>query len=141
MTDLYQLSVPFPDKLIKQPAQGKHGTYVTHSTITERLLSIVGPFDMRVTDMLYGEQDGQLEGIVLEMTFMIDGQRVTIQEAGDCEQPDNWKTQGARLKDAISDGVKRCSMRVGLGLHLWSGGDYFLQTQLGKDHPEEKEEQ
>ena len=63
---------------------------------------------------------------------MIDGQRVTIQEAGDCEQPDNWKTQGGRLKDAISDGVKRCSMRVGLGLHLWSQDDYFLEQQLAK---------
>ena len=140
MTDLYQLSVPFPDSLVRKAPSGKFGDYVPHSTITERLLSIVGPFDMRVTDIIYGPGD-HLEGIVLEMTFMIDGQRVTIQEAGDCEQPDNWKTQGARLKDAISDGVKRCSMRVGLGLHLWSGGDYFLQTQLGKDHPEEKEEQ
>ena len=139
MTDLYQLSVPFPDSLVRKAPSGKYGDYVTHSTITERLLSIVGPFDMRVTDTFI--VDGKLEAVILEMTFMIDGQRVTIQEAGDCEQPDNWKTQGARLKDAISDGVKRCSMRVGLGLHLWSGGDYFLQTQLGKDHPEEKEEQ
>jgi len=34
------------------------------------------------------------------------------------------------LKDAVSDGVKRCAMRVGLGLHLWSQNDYYLDRQL-----------
>ena len=135
MSDLYQLSVPFPDHLVKKAPQGKYGSFVPHSSIPARLLSIVGPFDMRVTDTFIVE--GKLEGIVLEMTFMVDGQRVVVQEAGDCEQPDNWKTQGARLKDAVSDGVKRCSMRAGLGLHLWSGDDYFLNSQLAKDHPDD----
>ena len=139
MSDLYQLSIPFPDHLSKPAPQGKYGSVVTHSSITERLLSIVGTFDMRVAETFI--VDDKLEGIVLEMTFMIDGQRVTIQEAGDCERPDNWQTQGARLKDAVSDGVKRCSMRAGLGLHLWSQDDYFLDKQLAKDHPDEKEDE
>ena len=136
MSDLLKLSTPFPDNLVKPAPQGKYGTYVAHSTVTERLLSIVGPFDMRICETFYGD-NGNVEGVVLEMTFMIDGQRVTVQEIGDCEQPTNWKTQGARLKDAVSDGVKRCAMRIGLGLHLWSQDDYFLPSQLEKAHLEE----
>ena len=131
MSQLYELSRPFPPHLIKEPPKGKFGTYVPHSTITERLLSIVGPYDMRVVQTLMGV-DGKLEGVVLEMTFEIDGKTVTIQEAGDVERPSNWPTQGGRLKDAISDGIKRCAMRIGLGTHLWSQGDYFLEKQLAK---------
>lgn len=135
MSQLYELSRPFPDHLIKAPPKGKFGSYVPHSTITERLLSIIGPYDMRLIESFMGD-DGRLEGIVLEMTFTIDGKTVVIQEAGDCEQPGNWKTQGARLKDAVSDGIKRCSMRIGLGTHLWSqdkdGSYYFLDKQLEK---------
>jgi hypothetical protein len=31
---------------------------------------------------------------------------------------------------AASDGLKRCAMRLGLGLHLWAGGNYFLDKWL-----------
>ena len=130
MTQLHELSRPFPAALVKPPPKGKYGSYVAHSTVTERLLSIVGPFDIRIVNILKG--DNGIEGCVLECTFTIDGSQVVIQESGDCEQPSNWKTEGARLKDAVSDGVKRCAMRTGLGLHLWSGDDYFLDKQLEK---------
>jgi hypothetical protein len=133
MTQLHELSRPFPAALVKKAPTGKYGSYVPHSTVTERLLSIVGPFDLRIVEILRGHDTGHIEGAIIELTVMIDDQRVTVQEAGDCEQPTNWKTDGARLKDAVSDGVKRCSMRVGLGLHLWSQGDYFLEKQLEKD--------
>lgn len=134
MTDqpqLIQLAKPFPDQLIQEPPAGKYGEYVKHSTITERLLSIVGPYDQRVTETFTNDK-GHIEACILEMTFTIDGRNVTIQEVGDVEGT-NWKTQGARLKDAVSDAVKRCAMRVGCGLHLWSQDDYFLLTQLEKD--------
>ena len=39
-------------------------------------------------------------------------------------------TNGARLKNAVSDAHKRCAMRVGLGLHLYAQDDYFLLDQL-----------
>ena len=53
------------------------------------------------------------------MTVEIDGQLVTVEEAGD-RTTFNWHTDGARLKDAISDAVKRCAMAFGVGLHLWA---------------------
>jgi hypothetical protein len=34
------------------------------------------------------------------------------------------------MKDAMSDAFKRCAMRCGLGLHLWSQGDYYLYDRL-----------
>ena len=71
------------------------------------------------------------------MTCEIDGQKISIQEAGDVEKPTNWKTNGARMKDAMSDAIKRCAMALGVGLHLWSQmGDqdeYFLDKQLAKN--------
>lgn len=136
MTDLQQLTTPFPDHLVKKAPQGKYGSYVAHSTVTEQLLTIVGPFDMRIVDILRG--DNGIEGCVLECVYQIDGRTVTIQEVGDCERPSNWPTDGARLKDAVSDGVKRCAMRVGLGLHLWSQDDYFIHTEKPELSPAEK---
>lgn len=56
--------------------------------------------------------------------------RWVAEEAGDCEEPHNWKTDGQRLKDAMSDAYKRCAMRWGCGLHLWSQKEYFLHESL-----------
>ena len=67
----------------------------------------------------------------------IDGKTVSVEEVGDVEKPSNWKTNGARMKDAVSDAVKRCAMALGVGLHLWSQinntDEYFLDKQLAKN--------
>ena len=131
MTQLRDLAEPFPSKLVKQPPQGKYGSYVSHSTVNERALSIVGPFSQEVVREIY---DGEfLTGVVLRVTLSIDGRQIVIEEAGDVENPESKKTNGARLKDATSDAFKRCWMRTGLGLHLWSQDDYFLDKQLDKE--------
>ena len=131
MTQLQQLAEPFPPGLIKQPPKGKYGEYVPHSAVTERLLAVVGPYSQEVSEVLY-DADGRVEGVVLTLVFEVDGQTVRISEAGEWSNPQS-KTQGARLKDAISDATKRCAMRAGLGLHLWSQADYFLDDMLGGD--------
>ena len=83
-----------------------------------------------------GNQKEVITGVVLALTVEIDGQLVTVEEAGDVEQPFNWFTDGARMKDAVSDGVKRCAMAFGVGLHLWAqfdgSSEYFLDKQLEK---------
>jgi hypothetical protein len=131
MRQLRELATPFPPSLVHKAPQGKYGSYVEHSTYTERLLSIVGPYSTEVREILRGP-DGTIEGVLLALTVTIDGRTVTVVEAGDCEQPGNWKTQGARMKDAMSDAIKRCCSRIGLGLHLWSQDSYFLDKQLDK---------
>jgi hypothetical protein len=39
------------------------------------------------------------------------------------------------MKDAASDALKRCAMRMGLGLHLWSQDKYILHTTLESKTP------
>jgi hypothetical protein len=134
-SQLARLARPFPSKYVKPPSKGKFGSYVPHDVVTQALLAIVGPFDLDVGEVFFGE-DGKVEGCLVTIAVMVDGRHTVVTEIGDCEQPTNWKTQGARMKDAISDGVKRCAMRLGCGLHLWAQEDYFLYDQLRKDAEE-----
>jgi len=143
MSQLYELSRVFPDKFIHKNPTG-FGDYIQHSVIRQRLLSVVGAYSQEVKhiirEKLTDKQGKEMEvvtGVILALTVEIDGELVTIEEAGDVEQPFNWRTDGARLKDAVSDAVKRCAMAMGVGLHLWSQFDgqseYFLDEQLKKD--------
>ena len=143
MLQLYELSRVFPDKFIHKNPTG-FGDYIQHSVIRQRLLSVVGAYSQEVKhiirETLTDKQGKEMEvvtGVILALTVEIDGELVTVEEAGDVEQPFNWRTDGARLKDAVSDAVKRCAMALGVGLHLWSQFDgqseYFLDEQLKKD--------
>jgi len=148
MTDLQQLAVPFTGSLLKKAPAGKFGSYVSHSTITERLLSIVGPFTFEVTDLIRGWTDevvigrgkpdqrvyparDAIVGCIARLEVEVDGRTVAISEVGDVEGA-AAQSDGANAKEASSDALKRCAMRLGLGLHLWSQGDYFLDRQLAK---------
>tara|TARA_B100000686_G_C16534985_1_gene834320 strand:+ start:84 stop:506 length:423 start_codon:yes stop_codon:yes gene_type:complete len=135
MNQLEQLAQRFPDKFIHDNPSG-FGDYIQHSVIRQRLLSVLGAYSTKIVETIYDE-GGIVTGVVLELTCEIDGQKISIQEAGDVEKPTNWKTNGARMKDAMSDAIKRCAMALGVGLHLWSQmGDqdeYFLDKQLAKN--------
>lgn len=71
-------------------------------------------------------------GATYRLTCEIDGRTAVIEHTGDVEQPTNWQHDGARLKDAESDAIKRCAREVGAALHLWAGDDYFLAAWLAK---------
>jgi hypothetical protein len=131
VSQLAKLAKPFPLAYVRKAPQGKYGDYVPHHTVAQALLATLGPYDLHIAQILRNAQ-GVVEGCVVRLTVEIDGRVTTVEEAGDCEQPGNWKTDGARLKDAVSDGLKRCAARIGLGLHLWSQGDYFLDKSLAK---------
>ena len=142
MEQLFELSRTFPEKFIHKNSTG-FGDYIQHSVIRQRLLSVVGPYSQEVKHIIretltdkQGKDKEVITGVVLALTVEIDGEVVTVEEAGDVEQPFNWKTDGARMKDAISDSVKRCAMAMGVGLHLWAQFDgqseYFLDKQLEK---------
>ena len=143
MKQLYELSRIFPEEFVHPAPAGKFGDYIQHSVIRQRLLSVVGPYSQEVKqvfkEVLKDKQGQQVEvvtGVVLALTVEIDGSLVTVEEAGECEQPFNWRTDGSRMKDAVSDAVKRCAMAFGVGLHLWAQFDgtseYFLDKQLEK---------
>jgi hypothetical protein len=129
---------------VKQPAPGKYGQYVKHSTVNERLLAIVGPFTWEIvreiwgptpevkakkTNKIYPARDRAIIGCIGRLTITIDDKTVSVEEAGDVEQA-AMNEDGRNLKDASSDAFKRCAMRLGLGLHLWSQDDYFLHNYL-----------
>jgi hypothetical protein len=127
-SQLLRLSKPFPAKLVKKAPQGKYGTYATHSSYTQALLAIIGPFSFRIVEVIKGDE--MIDGCIGELSMFVDGHKVVVQEAGECEHPSLKQTNGARLKDASSDAFKRCCMRTGLGLHLWAQDDYILHTLL-----------
>ena len=134
MNQLYELSRRFPDKFIHKNPSG-FGDYIQHSVIRQRLLTVLGAYSTDIVETLY--DDGIITGVVLKLSCVIDGKEISVVEAGDVENPTNWKTNGARMKDAMSDAIKRCAMALGVGLHLWSQmGDqdeYFLDKQLAKN--------
>ena len=133
MNQLHELSRRFPDKFVHKNPSG-FGDYIQHSVIRQRLLTVLGAYSTDIVETLY--DDGIITGVVLKLSCVIDGKEISVVEAGDVENPSNWKTNGARMKDAMSDAIKRCAMALGVGLHLWSQIDgqdeYFLDKQLEK---------
>lgn len=134
MSQLSELAKPFTGKYVKEKPGNFAASYVEHGDITQRLLQVVGPFDFRVTELIRNA-DGEVEGCLAELTCEIDGREVTVVEVGDVENPGS-KNNGARAKDAASDAIKRCAMRLGLGLHLWCQDHYFLDRALAPEQEE-----
>jgi hypothetical protein len=126
---LYELSRPFPSSLVKQKPGKFAAAYVEHSVISQRLLEVVGPHTFTV-DKPITNPDGVVVGCLATLEVMVDGDFVTITEVGDVEHPSG--NNASNLKNAASDALKRCAMRLGVGLHLWSGENYYLDKALAK---------
>ena len=89
------------------------------------------------TSQIIRSADGQAQGVVLRMVFNIDGQTVVIDEVGECEWP--GQNEGLNVKNAVSDAVKRCAMRIGLGLELWCQETYVLDKALATKEGDDNE--
>lgn len=129
-TQLRKLATPLPEQFVDRKPGGRGGDYVSHDVITQRLLAIVGPFDLDVRQLI--TDDGMVTGCLLALTCTVDGQSVTIVEVGEVEHADKKEHNGERAKLAVSDGIKRCAMRLGVALHLWSQEQYVLPQWLDK---------
>lgn len=146
ITQLEKLAAPFPSaldgtKIVEEDRRGN--VFVSHYVVEQWLLGIVGPHSFEIVQLIRGdtreEKIGEktypamsqiVVGALCKLTAMVDGRKVIVTEAGDVEIPQIWKHDGARTKQAASDAYKRCAMRLGLGLHLWSGDQYFLSMRL-----------
>ncbi len=127
----YELARPFPDSLIKQKPGKFAADYVDHGTIVQRLLEVVGPFDWQI-DSPITDADGRIVGCIATLHCEVDGIEVHISEVGDVEHP--GPNSATNLKTASSDALKRCAMRLGVGLHLWVGKEnYYLDRALRKE--------
>ena len=129
MSQLHELSRPFPASLVKQKPGKFSAAYVEHSVISQRLLEVVGPHTFTV-DKPVTNADGTVTGCLASLVVEVDGRTVTITEVGDVEHPS--QNNAANLKNAASDALKRCAMRLGVGLHLWSQDNYYLDKALEK---------
>ncbi|HEY7822010.1 MAG TPA: Rad52/Rad22 family DNA repair protein [Acidimicrobiia bacterium] len=126
---LYELSRPFPDSLVKQKPGKFAASYVEHSVISQRLLEVLGPHTFAI-DRVVTNPDGVVSGCTATLTCTIDGVEVSVTEVGDVEHPS--PNNGSNLKNAASDAIKRCAMRLGVGLSLWSQENYYLDKALAK---------
>jgi|TARA_R110002051_G_scaffold247488_1_gene307041 hypothetical protein len=133
MSQLLKLSKPFHRKFIEQKGGSFKAEYVSHSTVTEFLLGILGTYSFEHVCWIQG--DTGLEGGIFRLTAEVDGKKVVIEEAGSVERP--TPIAGEKAKDIASDAIKRCAMRLGLGLHLWSQESYVLHQILSKKEGEE----
>lgn len=145
---LQQLAEPFRSNLIgKKPGQSG-GAYVGHSVVTERALEVLGPYSITSVQLIRGyapEIKGKqrtfpaipdaVTGAIVTIEAEIDTRKVILTEVGDCENPAMHETDGARAKNAVSDAIKRCWMRAGIGLHLWSRDQYGLDDALSEPTP------
>lgn len=160
---LLDLARPFPQRVVHTKPGGGGGSYVSHAVYTQRLLLHLGAYSFTLVEVIRGhvagkppnpdadsakgragspDLDNAIVGVVMRLSVTIDGRDVVIEDVGDCEQPHNWPTDGARLKDATSDALKRCCARIGLGTHLYekATGEFFLADSLKRkrdaDQPE-----
>lgn len=130
MKQLTDLVKRIPEGYIKTKPGGFQADYVSHADIQQILLAKLGPCSQEVTRVITNSE-GVVQGCVLRVLYVIDGQQYVIEEAGDVERP--GANNGSNLKNAVSDAVKRCAMRVGVGLHLWSQDNYVLDKVLMED--------
>lgn len=139
LRQLTMLLHPFPSHLVTRKPGASGGDYVGHPIVEQRILDVLGPVDFEVKTIIRGDVPEKgakpaipnaVVGVVCRMTATIDGRVVAVEEAGDVENPHNPEQDGARLKNAMSDAYKRCAMRLGVGLHLWAGDDFYLGKKL-----------
>ena len=123
---LAALAKKFPASTIHQVpvGGGVKADYVPASVVIEKLLAVVGPFTWEVRETI---GDGPTRAVVVgRLTLEIDGRTVSVDGIG----------EGADLKAAESDAVKRAGRMAGVGLHLWSQSDYRLDRALRADEVE-----
>lgn len=115
-----ELTKPFTDKEIEKAPKGKFGDFVPHHIITKRLNEVVpGRWTFELKEIIRNKE-GEVEGAVCRMTIQGLGYH---DEVGDVDRNDknNFGTESQLLKLTFSDAIKRCAMRFGIGLHLWTG--------------------
>ena len=136
-TQLQALAKRIPKSYIKQKPGGFAADYVSHADIQQMLIAKLGmPPSQEITQIIRNAE-GQVHGVVLRMVFNIDGQTVVIDEIGECERP--GQNDGLNAKNAVSDAVKRCSMRTGLFLEGWCQETYILDKALATKEGDDNE--
>ena len=116
-----KLTKDFPKSVVKSAPAGKFGDYVPHHIYTQRLVDVIGGgYDFTFEETR--DKTGAIIGAKCRLYIKSTDQ--TIEEVGDVDMNAVKRniTESEILKLAVSDGIKRCCMRLGIGLELWTGG-------------------
>ena len=140
-----KLTANFPKSVVKKAPKGKFGKYVPHHIYTQRLVDVVGgKYNFYVKETVR-DKNNAVVGAVCRLE--IEGLGV-VEEIGDVDTTQINRKQGITeseiLKLAVSDGIKRCCMRFGIGLELWTGDTteeehYAGEVEQVVEHPKKKE--
>jgi len=131
-----KLTKDFPKSVVKSAPAGKFGDYVPHHIYTQRLVDVIGGgYDFTFEETR--DKTGAIIGAKCRLYIKSTDQ--TIEEVGDVDMNAVKRniTESEILKLAVSDGIKRCCMRLGIGLELWTGGvteeeHYAVQQPIQK---------
>ena len=111
--------------------------YVEHTQVTQKLIALIPDVQMELIDVFYdthynidGDKLTILSGCTYKISGTIDGQFRSVVEAGMCDKPfesENRRVSnnGERLKECISDAIKRCGMRLGIGIELYDTNSWL----------------
>ena len=116
-----KLTKNFPKDVVKQAPKGKFGSYVPHHLYTQRLVDVVGgQYNFFIKEVIR-DKDNAVVGAICRLE--IEGLGI-VEEIGDVDTHAISRniTESEVLKLAVSDGIKSCCMRFGIGLELWTGG-------------------
>jgi len=117
-----KLTANFPKSVIKKAPQGKFGDYISHGIITQRLIDVVGGKYNFLIKEIIRDKDNAVVGAICRLEIEGLG---AVEEVGDVDRHAVARniTESEILKLAVSDGIKRCAMRFGIGLgQLWNQG-------------------
>lgn len=147
-SQLRRLAEPFPPSMVSKK---ERADYVNHGLVTQRLLGTIGPYKLRIVQIVRGDFDevitspndenkrriwpgrtNAIVGVIQSLECTIDDEPFYVEEVGTPEGYYMAPHDGERLKKACSDAIKRCGMRAGVALDLWSKGAYFLPAMLDR---------
>ena len=131
--------------------------YVEHTQVTQRLIAIIPDVKMEILDKIYddftnpitGEEKKILTGIAYRISGTIDNEFRVVEEIGMCDKPfynpdtettRKILTNGERGKECLSDAIKRCSMRLGIGIELYDTDTWIVDYLSPKPKASPKKE-
>tara|TARA_Y100001935_G_scaffold234724_1_gene218170 strand:+ start:1084 stop:2052 length:969 start_codon:yes stop_codon:yes gene_type:complete len=131
----------FPKNVVQPAPKGKFGSYVPHHLYTQRLVDVVGgKYNFFVKEVIR-DKDNAVVGAVCVLEIEGLGR---MEEVGDVDLTQINRKQGITeseiLKLAVSDGLKRCCMRFGIGLELWTGGVSEEEHYAGEQEQPKKKQ-
>tara|TARA_R100001015_G_C4634802_1_gene202162 strand:+ start:3350 stop:3958 length:609 start_codon:yes stop_codon:yes gene_type:complete len=125
-------------------------SYVDHTQVTQRLIALIPDVQFKLGCHIYdkyedleGRQRKILTGVEYTIEGTIDGHFRSVTEVGMCDKPFDVEgrkpaNNGERAKECISDAVKRCGMRLGIGIELYDSSAWLSSYLEPKEEKPKK---